>query len=288
MTATSSPAADRPTSPPTSPLSSTHCAPADAAALVTGLSRGPRLPRPHSAQFGLDNSFGSLYNICNLTNVISDSAGNSRRRSDAGIASPNRKEGAPVPPKTQFTQEQIVEAAFALAVEGGLGAVTARAVAAKLGCSVAPIYVNFATIEELQQAVVHRIQQMAASYVERQSGGGAFERIGRASLAFARDYPALIRERVLSPKRFAGADPAQDRALIAMMAGDPELSGWSEAERGRLLLQMRAFQLGLTLLVANDQIPGWWGDGSLDELLLQTGEELVRGHRREGEKGGHR
>ncbi len=195
-----------------------------------------------------------------------------------------RREGGVVPPKTQFSREQIVEAAFGLAVEGGLGAVTARTVAGKLGCSVAPIYVNFAGVEELQLAVVHRIQQLGASYVERQTEGGAFERIGRASLAFARDYPVLIRERVLSPGRFAGADQNADRKLIEMMADDPELAGWSEAERGRLLLQMRAFQLGLTLLVANDQIPAWWQGGSIDQLLMQTGEELVRGHRQDGDR----
>ena len=190
-----------------------------------------------------------------------------------------------MPPKPQFSREQIIEAAFELAAERGLKAVTSRTVAAKLGCSVAPIYVNFATIEELLQTVVGRIGQLATAYVERQTGDGAFERIGRASLAFARDYPVLIRERARSPERFAGANESQDRKLIELMADDPELSGWSAAERGRLLLQMRAFQLGLTLMVANDQIPAWWADGSLDELLMQTGEQLVRGRRREGRHG---
>lgn len=64
--------------------------------------------------------------------------------------------------------------------------------------------------------------------------------------------------------------------MIAMMGDDPELAGWSVDERRVLFLQMRAFQLGLTLLVANNQVPSWFGDSDLAQLVMQTGSDLVR------------
>jgi|GEM_PF-5552282 len=57
-----------------------------------------------------------------------------------------------MPPKTRFRKEEIVDAAFAIAREKGFEEISARNVAKRLGSSVAPIYVNFANIEENDQS----------------------------------------------------------------------------------------------------------------------------------------
>jgi hypothetical protein len=72
-------------------------------------------------------------------------------------------------------------------------------VASRLNSSVAPIYVNFKTIEELTQAVVQRVFALSEELLAKQKGQNLFENIGRASLAFARDYPVLFRDLVLKP-----------------------------------------------------------------------------------------
>ncbi len=57
-------------------------------------------------------------------------------------------------PKTQYTREEIIQAAVDVGMECGIDGITIRAVADKLGCSVAPIYVNFESRDLLIEAVV--------------------------------------------------------------------------------------------------------------------------------------
>jgi len=181
-----------------------------------------------------------------------------------------------MPPKTRFERSDIVEAAFAIARDEGLEAVTARRVADKLGSSVAPIYNNFETIDELVRAVVEHVLAISRSILAEQQGESVFENIGRASLVFARTYPRLARDLMLKPNPWIAANEQQDHTLVEMMAEDPELAGWSKAECRRLLLQMRAFQMGLMLMTVNNQIPSWAADIDQEQLLMQTAGELVQ------------
>ena len=57
-----------------------------------------------------------------------------------------------MPPKFLFTRDQIIEAALRITRRGGLSALTARSLAAELGCSVKPIFGLFRNMEEVQQA----------------------------------------------------------------------------------------------------------------------------------------
>lgn len=181
-----------------------------------------------------------------------------------------------MPPRTQFEREAILDAAFEIARREGFEAITARSVAGRLGCSVAPIYVNFTAIEDLVRAVVERVFLLSQEYLNRQEGPNTFENIGLAGLAFARDYPVFVRELATKPNPWLRDHEAQDDAMIEMMGRDPELAGWSVQERQELFLQMRAFQLGLTLLVANDQVPSWFEESDLERLVLKTGGDLIR------------
>jgi AcrR family transcriptional regulator len=181
-----------------------------------------------------------------------------------------------MPPKTRFQRSDIVEAAITIARDEGLEAIKARRVADKLGSSVAPIYDNFATIDELVRAVVEHAMAISRSLLAEQQGESVFENIGRASLAFARSYPMLVRDLALKPNPWISDSEQQDHTLVEMMAEDPELAGWSRDERRRLLLQMRAFQLGLMAMTANKQIPSWAEDIDLEQLLMQTGTSLVQ------------
>ncbi len=183
-----------------------------------------------------------------------------------------------MPPKTRFERSDIIEAAFEIAREEGLEAVKARRVADKLGSSVAPIYNNFETIDELVRAVVEHVLAISRSLLAEQQGNSVFENIGRASLIFARTYPVLVRDLMLTPNPWIAANEQQDHTLVEMMAEDPALSDWSRAERQRLLLQMRAFQLGLIQMTANKQIPSWAANIDLEQLLVQTAGNLVRAH----------
>lgn len=182
-----------------------------------------------------------------------------------------------MPPTTKYDREAIVNAAFEIAKEGGFSAISTRAVAKRLGCSVAPIYQNFATVDELTDAVVKRVQAMSGELLAAQTGPNPFENMGKASLAFARDYPPLFREMALEPNDYMASHEQIEDVMAGVMAGDPELAEWTDAERRRLFLKMRVFQLGLSAMVANGHLPPWMDEKAAEELLLETGEEIADG-----------
>jgi AcrR family transcriptional regulator len=180
-----------------------------------------------------------------------------------------------MPPKNKFTREEIVEAAFEIAREEGFSKITARSVAGRLNSSVAPIYVNFKTIEELTQTVVRQVFALSEELLAKQKGQNLFENIGKASLAFARDYPVLFRELVLKPNPYMASYEETEKVMVNALKGNEEMKDWTMEERRRLFLKMRIFQLGLSAMVANEHVPSWLDEKESEKLLLETGEQLL-------------
>ncbi|MTI96957.1 MAG: TetR/AcrR family transcriptional regulator [Firmicutes bacterium] len=181
-------------------------------------------------------------------------------------------------PKTRFSKQEIVNVAFDIAKVEGFSGVTARNVAKRLGSSVAPIYVNFETIDDLIAAVVQRVFAISDELVSKQKGDDYFANVGRASLAFAREYPVLFRELMLQPNQYMASYETLENELVVAMAEDDAMQNWSLAERKRLLLKMRVFQLGLSVMVANGHMPSWLSDREVEDLLMEIGDELMRVH----------
>lgn len=181
-----------------------------------------------------------------------------------------------MPPKTRFKKEEIVDAAFAIAREKGFDEISSRNVAKRLGSSVAPIYVNFANIEELTQAVVQKVLKISTEILARQKGPDMFTNIGRASLEFAREYPVLLRELTLKPNPYVQSYESMEKGMIEAMGNSEEMKNWNLEERKELFFKMRAFQTGLVAMVANGQIPSWMDEKKLEDILMEVGEDLQR------------
>ena len=184
-----------------------------------------------------------------------------------------------MPPKPKFNKESIVEAAYELAKEKGLSAITARSVANRLGCSVAPIYVNFATIDDLTAAVVRRVFTITDELVAKYKGANLFENMGKASLAFARAYPVLFRELTMEPNPYMASYETVENSILEALAAEESMRGLTLDERRRLLFKMRVFQLGLSAMVANGHLPVWLDGRQVEELFLEVGDELLRIHK---------
>lgn len=180
-----------------------------------------------------------------------------------------------MPPKTKFDKSAIVDAAFEVAKEKGLSGITARNVANRLQSSVAPIYVNFSTIEELIEAVVKRVFAISEEMLSNQKGQSLFEKIGKASLAFAREFPILFRELSIQPNPYLASYETIENAMIAALSEDEVMRGWTLEERKRLLLKMRVFQMGLSAMVSNGHVPSWLGNQEVDELLMEVGNDIL-------------
>lgn len=181
-----------------------------------------------------------------------------------------------MPPKEKFTKEQILEAAYQLATVEGLRSITARAVAKRLGSSVAPIYTHYPSISALTEVVAAKVFALSDDMVAEARGKDLFEKVGQASLNFARCYPVLARELLLQPNPYMEGYAAVEARLLPLLAEDPSLKDLRPEERRRLLFKMRVFQTGLLALLANGHTPDWMGAEALDHLLFEVGDELTR------------
>jgi AcrR family transcriptional regulator len=180
-----------------------------------------------------------------------------------------------MPPKTKFDKNAIVDAALEVAKEKGLSGITARNVANRLHSSVAPIYVNFSTIEDLVASVVQRVFAISKELLAKQKGQSLFENIGKASLAFAREYPVLFRNLSIQPNPYMASYETIENSMIEALTEDENLQSWTLEERKRLLLKMRIFQMGLSVMVANGHVPSWLGNQEVDDLLMEVGNDVL-------------
>lgn len=98
-----------------------------------------------------------------------------------------------MPPKAKFSREEIIEAALAIVKEYGADALTARALAEKLGSSARPIFTVFQSMEEVQEAVLASAKTLYKQYVERGlQENPAFKGVGTQYILFAVNEPKLF------------------------------------------------------------------------------------------------
>ena len=104
-----------------------------------------------------------------------------------------------MPPKVKTDRDCIVNAAFEVAKVEGITAITAQRVSAVLKTSVAPIFREFQTVEELRAATAEKIigfhTQYLKNYPYTNSGILAY---GIAYIHFAKEYPFLF-ETIMQP-----------------------------------------------------------------------------------------
>ncbi|MGN8645716.1 TetR/AcrR family transcriptional regulator [Gracilibacillus sp. HCP3S3_G5_1] len=191
-----------------------------------------------------------------------------------------------MPPKNKFSKEQIVDAAFNIAKIDGIDSITIRKVADQLGSSIAPIYVNFNEVEELKQAVVKKIVDVSQQMLKEQNTGNPFGDIGYASLQFAKDFPMLFRDFVMKPNDYLlDYDQEMGDELVAHMKKDPELEGFTDQELKIILFKMRAFQIGLSVMLANGLLQEKFDLEKMKKILDSVAEDVVTATRQRKKKG---
>ncbi|PCL90972.1 TetR/AcrR family transcriptional regulator [Paenibacillus lautus] len=182
-------------------------------------------------------------------------------------------------PKTKFTKQDIVLAAFDIAKTDGIESITIRKVAERLGSSIAPIYVNFNDVQELLQQVVERAFHVARGMIMEQQSGQPFRDIGMASLRFAEEYPVLYRDLMMKDNPHMKNTPEQLGEVIGLMRQDPELGGFSDQELQSILLNMQVFQTGLCVMVANDLFTKNVDDEQMMNMMDEAAEAFIRAAR---------
>jgi hypothetical protein len=124
--------------------------------------------------------------------------------------------------------------------------------------------------------VVERVFALSDELLKKQDGSDLFENVGKASLVFAREYPVFFRELVMQKNPYVASYETVQDSMIEALVEDENLRCLTYDERKRLLLKMRIFQTGISVMAANGNLPSWLDDKAAEELLLETGEDLLR------------
>lgn len=148
--------------------------------------------------------------------------------------------------------------------------ITMRKLAARLGCSVAPLYVNFKNGEELKKALYGEIKKVAWEYSTKPYSETGFFNIGIGQILFARDFPQLYRDLLALDDQCFHMGGEEKRAMVDIMAGDPLVSDLSRSQLGELLQTMALMTTGITVSVVT-------GDDNITiEEVLRLMEDTVQ------------
>ena len=101
-----------------------------------------------------------------------------------------------MPPKVKVTKEAIIKTAIELVRINGSGALNARSIAAALGCSTQPVFSNFATMEELQEATVKAAYEQYLFFLKKEVENGKYppyKAFGMAYIRFAKEEKELFK-----------------------------------------------------------------------------------------------
>lgn len=179
-------------------------------------------------------------------------------------------------PKVKFTKEQIIGAAFEIAQTEGIDSITMRKIAEKMGSSVAPIYVNFKNVDELNEALIEKIIGISRQLLMEEDTGNPFSDVGNASIRFAMEYSVIFRDLVAKGNKYMqGYDEKMMPVLVEEMQKDPELKGFTVDELKTILLKMRIFQLGLSIMTANSLLPKEYKKQDVLDILSSTADDVI-------------
>ena len=172
-----------------------------------------------------------------------------------------------MPPKIKITKQNIVDAALALVREGGEGALNARAIAARLGCSTQPIFSNYVSMEELKADVLRAAGALYQQYLDEdmaKSDVPPYKSSGLAYIRFARQERELFR--LLFMRDRSGETVAEDRESIAGLLKLIQANTGLDADSAYLVhLEMWIFVHGIATMAATAYLD--WDEAHINRMV---------------------
>lgn len=161
-----------------------------------------------------------------------------------------------MPRKALYDKEAVVKAALDIIRDSGMGALTARSLAARLGCSVAPIFGIFSGMEEVQTAAIGKMKEIYSSYVaEGFKNQVPFKGVGTAYIRFAIEEPNFFRVLFMRDNGdfnmdnvLAGVDENYEEIFNVII----QSYGLTYADSQRLYMHMWIYTHGIAVLCVTD------------------------------------
>ena len=154
------------------------------------------------------------------------------------------------------TKEMIDATAFDMAKKNGVHTLTARDIAATLGCSTQPIYKTYANMDALKKNLQERlIDFILQSIVSYQKTGCAFLDSGLGYIHFAKTEKMLFRTFCIENQEHSLSRPdIQNQAIRALMDSELENLPLSTGSKDKIFIQTMIFTYGLAVMAYLEQL----------------------------------
>jgi len=184
-----------------------------------------------------------------------------------------------MPPKTKFTKEQILDAAFDIANKEGFEGITIRSVADKLGASIAPIYVNFKNLDELKHALAEKITELIQDIILSTSTHDPFLDIGAGNIRLALDYRQLYSDFHMNSncRKYFNMDNSHHEKMIEKMASSKKLDGLNQKQMGDILQIMALVTEGIIFSLLTGRIQSSYNE--LIEYIEDVAKDVIAGYK---------
>ncbi len=154
-----------------------------------------------------------------------------------------------MPPKTVFTKDDVINAAFELVQHKGIQSLTARNVAKRLKSSTAPVYSNFESMKLLEREIIKKARDLLLDYMVRPHTDVVFLNMGVGYAKFAREQCPLFRALYLEKSDFKDILDELEGSLRLRMREDARFTDLEDRERYSLLDKMWTFTHGMATMI---------------------------------------
>lgn len=174
-------------------------------------------------------------------------------------------------PKTKIHKEDVVRAAYEITIERGIEAATAKAIAAKLNCSIQPVYWIFENMENLRLAVIEEATKEYNKYLLTEIPGLVrYKNIGWNYIRFAKERPELFKLLYMTErhKNIDIVDSNLDENKAYIISVIRESYGLSDADANRLYVEMWLFSHGIATMLVTKTVK--LSDTEISEMLTDA------------------
>lgn len=192
-----------------------------------------------------------------------------------------------MPPKFLFTRAEIIEAALRITRRAGLSGLTARSLAAELGCSVKPIFGLFRNMEQVQQEVRAAADARYQAAIREAMSDGRYppyKASGMAYIRFAREEKELFKLLFMCDR--SGQTIGEDRdAIRPILAVIQKNLGVDEDTACLFHLEMWLYVHGIATMLATSYLD--WDEEFISKVVTDAYEGLRRRYEEEREHAGN-
>ena len=179
-----------------------------------------------------------------------------------------------MPPRFKFTKHEITKAALNITKESGVSGLTARALAARLGCSVKPVFGLFKNMAEVQQEVLKSANELYQSYLAEDMKSGkypSYKASGMAYIRFAKEEKELFKLLFMRDRihENIGDDKEELEPLLKLVQ---QKLGLNEEAAYLFHLEMWLYVHGIATMVATSYLE--WNEEFISRALTDGYEGL--------------